>query len=83
MKNTLIDQAHRLVVKTSRERADFEGVTAEWPAFGNQRRRVAGQFVEIIEDGGAFDQHIAPVQDEGRHAPQGIKGSKAFGIAEG
>ena len=78
----LVDEADRLVGKAGRQRADLQGAPPLRSERRDHRLLLAGQFIEIIEDGGALDHHLAIVEHQGRNARQRVIGGDLCGIAE-
>src|SRR5208282_2089249 len=65
MQGALIDEADRLVGEAGREGADLQRLPAGWPAWRDQGFRRAHHLIEMIEDRGAVDQHLAIIEHQG------------------
>jgi hypothetical protein len=61
----------------------FQGASARRPAFGDHRLVGPDQFVEMIQDRAALDQHLAAVEHQRRHPAQRIERRQFFRVAEG
>ncbi len=79
----LVKKAHRLVAEAGGKRADVQHLAPDVTAIGDQRPRRPGDFIEIIQNRSAFDQHFAVVEHQRRHAHQRIVDREFLGVAEG
>ncbi len=83
MQAHLVEQAHRLVGEAAGKRRDLQCPAAL--RLGDWKHAPLGrdEAVEIVQDGVAFDQHLAVIEDQRRHTRQRVVGANLVGVAEG
>lgn len=83
MQDALINEAHRLVIETGCQGANFQHSPPNRPAGSHHRPRGPRSLVEIVENGGTLDQCLPVIEQECWHPPQGIVRSDLLRITEG
>jgi hypothetical protein len=78
----LVRGVQALVAGAHHQRRDAQHGAPLGAGRRRQRLLVADNLVEMVDDGGAVDQGIAIVEDQGGDAAQGIGGPHLGAIAE-